>query len=131
MFATLNELYPSEPTAHEDVLPALRELFSQHPTSTYKPPDTLARLLWVLQHLPRRPGDRPHKMCLPSRREREGLGPYRERVWKDPGPEKLPAPCAIETLPLPSHLLCQRELRGVPRSAVDGSCAYGPLQLTV
>ncbi len=29
---------------------------------------------------------------------------------------KLHAPCAIVTLPLPDHLLCQRDLRGVPRS---------------
>jgi hypothetical protein len=51
----MEELYPSEPTAREDVLPALRELFSQHPTTAYKSPDTLARLLWMLRYLPYQP----------------------------------------------------------------------------
>jgi hypothetical protein len=37
------------------VLPALRELFSQHSAATDKSPDTLARLLWVLRYLPHQP----------------------------------------------------------------------------
>ena len=48
-------LYLNEPTTREDVLPALRELLSQHPAVTYKSPDTLARLLWMLRYLPYRP----------------------------------------------------------------------------
>jgi hypothetical protein len=48
-------LYPSELTTREDVLPTLRELLSQHPAVTYKNPDTLARLLWMLRYLPYQP----------------------------------------------------------------------------
>jgi hypothetical protein len=55
MFATLQELYLTEPTACEEVLPAVRELISWHPTAAYKSPNTLARLLWILRYLPYRP----------------------------------------------------------------------------
>jgi len=55
MFATLQELYPSEPTAPEDVLPAVRELISEHAAAAYKSSETLARLLWVLRYLSYRP----------------------------------------------------------------------------
>ena len=48
-------LYLSKPTTREDVLPALRELLSQHPAVTNKSPDTSARLLWVLRYLPYQP----------------------------------------------------------------------------
>jgi hypothetical protein len=48
-------LYLSKPTACEDVLPALRELLSQHPAVTHKSPDTSARLLWFMRYLPHRP----------------------------------------------------------------------------
>jgi hypothetical protein len=51
----MQEFYPSEPTARDDVLTALRELFSQHPAAAFKAPDTLARLLWMLRYLPYRP----------------------------------------------------------------------------
>jgi hypothetical protein len=42
-------------TDESELLPALRELFSQHPTATRSGPETLARLLWVLRYLPYRP----------------------------------------------------------------------------
>jgi hypothetical protein len=48
-------LYLNEPTACEDVLPALRELLSQHPAVTHKSPETLARLLRRLAYLPYQP----------------------------------------------------------------------------
>jgi hypothetical protein len=38
-----------------EVLPALRELFSQHPTATRSGSETLTRLLWGLRYLPYRP----------------------------------------------------------------------------
>jgi hypothetical protein len=40
-------LYLNEPTTREDVLPALRELLSQHPAVTYKSPDTLVSFPWA------------------------------------------------------------------------------------
>ena len=44
-------------TDEPEVLPSLRELFSQHPSSTRSGPETLARLLWVLRYLPYRPSE--------------------------------------------------------------------------
>jgi hypothetical protein len=38
-----------------DVLPALRELFSQHPETAKGYPETLSRLLYVLRFLPYQP----------------------------------------------------------------------------
>ncbi len=38
-----------------DVLPILRELFSQHPEATKNGPETLSRLLYVLRFLPCQP----------------------------------------------------------------------------
>jgi hypothetical protein len=55
MFATLPELYLSEPTACEDVLPTVRELLSQHPAVTHESPETFARLLRMLAYLPYQP----------------------------------------------------------------------------
>jgi hypothetical protein len=55
MIATPPELYPTEPTARDDVLPALRDLLSQHPATMRSAADTLARLLWILRYLPYRP----------------------------------------------------------------------------
>jgi hypothetical protein len=44
------------PIVHDpDVLPALRELFSQHPTMTHSGCETLSRALFVLRYLPYRP----------------------------------------------------------------------------
>ncbi len=39
----------------EQILPAVRSLIHQHPQAAYCPPETVARLLWVLRYLPRRP----------------------------------------------------------------------------
>jgi hypothetical protein len=55
MLATPPDVYLNKPTAREDVLPALRELFSQHPAVTHKSSDTLARLLGVMRYLAYRP----------------------------------------------------------------------------
>ena len=38
-----------------DVLPAVRELFSQHPEAEKSGPETLSRLLYVLRFLPWQP----------------------------------------------------------------------------
>jgi hypothetical protein len=47
---------PSPNIIHDpNVLPALRDLFSQHPTITQSGPETLTRALDVLCYLPRRP----------------------------------------------------------------------------
>jgi len=51
----MQEVYLSDPSTREDVVPALRELFSQHPATAYRSPDTLARLLWMLRYLSYRP----------------------------------------------------------------------------
>jgi hypothetical protein len=49
-------LTPPHRIVHDsDVLPALRDLFSQHPAMTQSGPETLARALNVLCYLPRRP----------------------------------------------------------------------------
>ena len=48
-------LYLSKPTTRDDVLPALRELLSQHPAVTYKSPGTLARLLRMLGYVSYQP----------------------------------------------------------------------------
>jgi hypothetical protein len=55
MLATLQELHPNKYVAREDVLPALRELFSQHSAAVHMAPETLARFLWTLRYLPYRP----------------------------------------------------------------------------
>jgi hypothetical protein len=51
----MQELYLSEPTPREDVLPALRELLSKYPGVTYNSPDTLAQLLRMLGYVPYQP----------------------------------------------------------------------------
>jgi hypothetical protein len=48
-------LYPNEPTACEDVLPALRELFSRHPGMTHSGLESLSRALYVFRFLPYQP----------------------------------------------------------------------------
>jgi hypothetical protein len=55
MLTPLDQLYPSEPTAREDVLPALRQLFDQHRAMTQSGSETLSRALHVLCYLPYRP----------------------------------------------------------------------------
>lgn len=40
---------------NDEVLPALREMISQHPTAMRNGPETLARLLYVLRYLSYRP----------------------------------------------------------------------------
>ena len=55
MFATLPELYLSEPTAREDVLPALRHMLHEYPALTQSGTETLARALHVLCYLPYAP----------------------------------------------------------------------------
>lgn len=39
-----------------EILPALRELFSQHPAAVSSGPEMLARMVYVLRFLPCRPG---------------------------------------------------------------------------
>lgn len=46
----MQPLYPTN-----DVLPALRELFSQHPEATKSGLESLSRLLYVLRFLPYQP----------------------------------------------------------------------------
>lgn len=41
---------------YDEVLPALRELFSQHPAAASSGPEALVRMVYVLQFLPYRPG---------------------------------------------------------------------------
>lgn len=41
---------------NDEVLPALRELFSQHPAAVSSGPEALARMVYVLRFLPYRPG---------------------------------------------------------------------------
>ena len=55
MIPPMEELYLGERTTREDVLPALRLLLSQHPTTAYKSANTLARCLWTMRYLPYRP----------------------------------------------------------------------------
>jgi hypothetical protein len=51
MFAP-NLLYPSEHTASEGVLPALRELLNQCIWARQEGPETLSEMLWTQGYLP-------------------------------------------------------------------------------
>jgi len=52
MFATPLELYLSDTTPREDVLPALRHMLHEHPALMQSGTETLARALRVLCYLP-------------------------------------------------------------------------------
>jgi hypothetical protein len=65
----------NSPTACDDVLPALRELYSQQPAAPSKSPDTLARLLHLLRYVPRRPSTFEVEVAIEALRvEGEVLG---------------------------------------------------------
>ncbi len=49
------QVYLNEDIPREELLPALRALFSQYPATERSGAETLARLLWVLSYLPYQP----------------------------------------------------------------------------
>jgi hypothetical protein len=55
MTAPTPQVYTDSPTSEAEVLPVLRELFSQHPALTRSGAETLSRALFMLRFLPYRP----------------------------------------------------------------------------
>jgi hypothetical protein len=68
----MDPLYPTPDNGKQDVLLALRALFSRCPQTMSEGPETQARLLWEGRYLFRRPADHEIEAALGTMSDEDG-----------------------------------------------------------